>query len=135
MHHHQSTKAEKLGNPNHAGLPKITRNNTAEIVHLCCQATSYTHTLPYTVWDFEVNWRYSVISMLCIFLHSPFPLTVHQQMLSLLAVKLAVSFCVPYHLGTTQHFLRNAFPVPQRSLGYCWGLWQAAVFGGRKIRI
>lgn len=114
MHHHQGTKVEKLGNPNHAGLPKIIQQES----FICALLPTL---IPcFTLFGILRSVECTVYLLCCVFF-SPhlLPLTVHLQTLPLLAVKLALSICVTSHLATTQHFLQNAFPLPHPTLSNC----------------
>lgn len=111
MHHHQDTKGEKLGNPNHVGLPKIIHQEP-----FTC-ALLPTLTPCFTLFGILRSVECMVYLLCPVFFSTHLlSLTVHPQTLPLLAVKLALSICVTSHLATTQHFLQNAFPYLTKPL-------------------
>lgn len=116
MHHHQGTKVEKLGNPNHAGLPKIIQQESF------IRALRLLPTLIpcFTLFGILMSVEYTVYLLCYVFFSTHLlPLTVHPQTLPLLTVKLALSICVTSHLAITQHFFQNAFPLSHQTLSDC----------------
>lgn len=116
MHHHQGTKVEKLGNPNHAGLPKIIQQES----FIRALRLLSTLTPCFTLFGILVSVECTgVFIMLCIFLHSSSPS--HSASTNIAIVGCEVSFAHLCNFSSCYNsaFPSKCFPLPHQTLSDC----------------